>query len=112
MGRGPWQRHGPLALKGANIVHAVPVLLSKAEAKGGPHVDNLSVVALRWEDTYVDDASSISTQTMALDEVATHIEEFGRDPAHKVDLSEDEIEKAIEEIRATIDKFNPKRQGQ
>ena len=75
--------------------------------------DNLSVVALRWEDTYVDEmSSSISTQTMGLNEVATHIEEFGRNPDHKTDLSEDEIEKAIEEIRATIDKFNPKRQGQ
>ena len=100
-------------LKGSNIVHTVPMLLSQAEAKGGAHVDNLSVVAVRWEETYLDEASSsISTQTMALDEIATHIEEFGRDPAHKVDLSEDEIEKAIEEIRATIDKFNPKRQGQ
>ena len=49
---------------------------------------------------------------MALDEVATHIEEFGRDPTHKTDLSEDEIEKAIEEIRSAIDKFNPRKQGQ
>ena len=102
-----------ITLKGANLVHAVPMLLSQAETKGGPHVDNLSVVAVRWEENYVEEASSsISTQTMALDEVATHIEEFGRDPAHKSDLSEDEIEKAIEEIRAAIDKFNPRKQGQ
>jgi ribosome maturation protein Sdo1 len=68
---------------------------------------------VRWEDNYVDDASSsVSTQTMRFDEVATRIEEFGRDPAHPTDLSEDEIEKAIEEIRATIDKFNPRKQGQ
>ena len=68
---------------------------------------------MRWEETYLDEASSsISTQTMALDEIATHIEEFGRDPAHKTDLSESEIEQAIEEIRAAIDKFNPKKQGQ
>ena len=37
---------------------------------------------------------------------------FGRDPAHRSDLTEDEIEKAIEEIRAAIDKFNPRKQGQ
>ncbi len=102
-----------ITLKGANIVHAVPMLLSQAETKGGPHGDNLSVVAVRWEDNYVEEASSsISTQTMALDEVATHMEEFGRDPAHKSDLSEAEIEQAIEEIRAAIDKFNPRKQGQ
>ncbi len=101
------------ALTGANIVNAVPTLLTMAETRGGQHVDNLSVVAVRWEDNYVDDASSsVSTQTMRFDEIATHIEEFGRDPAHKTDLSEDEIEKAIEEIRATIDKFNPRKQGQ
>jgi serine/threonine protein phosphatase PrpC len=101
------------ALTGANIVNTMPMLLTQAETKGGPHVDNLSVVAVRWEDNYVDDASSsVSTQTMRFDEVATRIEEFGRDPAHPTDLSEDEIEKAIEEIRATIDKFNPRKQGQ
>lgn len=100
------------ALWGANIVNTVPALLLQAEAKGGPHVDNLSVVAVHWEDNYVDQASSISTQTMRFDEIATHIEEFGRDPAHKSDLSEDEIELAIEEIRAAIDKFNPRKQGQ
>ncbi len=100
-------------LRGANIVNAVPILLTQAEIKGGPHVDNLSVVTVRWEDNYVEEASSsISTQTMRFDEVATHIEEFGRDPAHKTDLSEDEIEKAIDEIRTAIDKFNPRKQGQ
>ena len=100
-------------LRGANIVNAIPMLLTQAEIKGGPHVDNLSVVTVRWEDNYVEEASSsISTQTMRFDEVATHIEEFGRDPAHKTDLSEDEIEKAIDEIRTAIDKFNPRKQGQ
>ena len=103
-----------ITLKGANLVHAVPMLLGQAEARGGPQVDNVSVVAVRWEDAYTGAAtgSSVSTQTMALDEIATQLEEFGRDPAHRSDLTEDEIEKAIEEIRAAIDKFNPRKQGQ
>ena len=102
-----------IALKGANLVHTMPMLLSQAEAKGGKHTDNLSVVAVRWEDTYVKDgSSSISTQTMGLDEVSTHIEQFGRDPAHKSDLTEDEIERAIAEIRTSIDTYNPRKQGQ
>jgi len=99
-----------VALKGTNLLQAIPMLLSQAEVKGGPHGDNLSVVAVRWEDSYVEDASSsISTQTMSQDEVTTRLEEFGRNPAYKSDLSEDEIEKAIDEIRATIDKYNPKK---
>lgn len=98
------------SLKGANLIQAVPMLLGQAEALGGPHGDNLSVVAVRWEDSYVEDASStISTQTMSRDEVTTRLEEFGRNPTYKSDLSEDEIEKAIEEIRAAIDKYNPKK---
>lgn len=99
-----------VALKSTNLLQAIPMLLSQAEVKGGPHGDNLSVVAVRWEDSYVEDVnSSISTQTMTQDEVTTRLDEFGRNPAYKSDLSEDEIERAINEIRATIDKYNPKK---
>lgn len=99
-----------LALKGPNFLQTVPKLLADAEVKGGPHGDNLSVVAVRWEDSYVEEESSaISTMTMSQDEVTTRLEEFGRNPSYKSDLSEDEIEKAIEEIRNAIDKYNPKK---
>ncbi len=97
-----------VTLKGSNLIQAIPMLLAQAEIKGGAHGDNLSAVAVRWEEAYVDEASSaISTQTMALNEVTTRLEEFGRNPAYKSDLSDDEIEKAIEEIRSTIDKYTP-----
>jgi PPM family protein phosphatase len=97
-------------LKGANLLQAVPMLLSEAEVRGGAHGDNLSVVSVRWEDRYVEEASSaISTLSMTRDEVTTRLEEFGRNPAYKSDLSDDEIEKAIEEIRNAIDKYTPKK---
>lgn len=97
-----------VSLKGVNLLHGVPMLMNQAETKGGPHGDNLSVVTVRWEEAYVDDASSaISTQTMGLNEVTTRLEEFGRNPAYKSDLSDEEIERAIEEIRSTIDKYTP-----
>lgn len=97
-----------VALKGANLLQAIPMLLSQAETKGGPHSDNLSAVAVRWEEAYVDEASSsVSTQTMAIHEVTTRLEEFGRNPAYKSDLSDEEIERAIEEIRNAIDKYTP-----
>ncbi len=98
------------ALNGTNLLQAVPMLLDDAERKGGAHVDNLSVVAVRWEDHYVEAGSSIiSTQMMSVDEVTTRLDEFGRNPAYKSDLSDAEIEAAIEEIRATIEKFNTKK---
>ncbi len=99
-----------VALKGTNLLQTIPMVLNQADAKGGPHRDNLSVVAVRWEDAYVEEASSsISTQTMTQDEVTTRLEEFGRNPAYKSELSESEIEDAIEEIRNAIEKYNPKK---
>ena len=64
---------------------------------------------MRWEDTCIEDVTtSISTQAMAEDEVTTRLVQFGRNPAYKSELSDDEIEKAIDEIRAAIAKYNPK----
>ncbi len=98
------------ALKGSNLMQAIPALLTQAEMIGGIHGDNLSVVAVRWEQSYVEESSSsVSTQMMAPDEITARIDEFGRNPAYKTDLSEDEIELAIEEIRAAIEKYNPKK---
>lgn len=99
-----------VSLKQANLMQAIPMLMNQAENRGGAHCDNLSVVVARWEDSYIEQAqSSIQTQTMALDEVTTKLDEFGRNPAYKMDLSDDEIEKAIQEIRSTIDKYSPKK---
>ena len=65
---------------------------------------------MRWEDSYVDATSGlssvISTQTMAPETVTTRLDAFGRNPKYKTELSEDEIERAIEEIRSTIQKFS------
>jgi serine/threonine protein phosphatase PrpC len=99
-----------VSLRQANLLQAVPMLMNQAEARGGQYCDNLSVVAVRWEDSYVESPqSSVSTQTMVLGEVTTKLDEFGRNPAYKLDLTDDEIEKAIQEIRSTIDKFSPKK---
>lgn len=95
------------ALNGANLMVAVPMLMNQAEIESGPHGDNLSAVVIRWEDNYVEATeSTISTHTMAFDEVTTKMQEFGRDGQHKVDLTDDEIEKAIAEIRNTIQKYS------
>lgn len=97
-------------LKEANFLNALPKIMTQAEKLGGPRGDNLSIVAVRWEDGYVEPESSlISTHTMGLSEVTTRLDEFGRNPNYKSELSEDDIEAAIEEIRAAIDKFKPEK---
>lgn len=97
------------ALKNENLMKAIPSLLDLADDSSGPNADNLSAVAVRWEDSYVDAeskvSSAISTQTMSRDTVTTKLDEFGRNPKYRTELSEDEIERAIEEIRSTIQKY-------
>ncbi len=46
---------------------------------------------------------------MSQNEVSTHLDEFGRNPAYKSELSDHEIELAIDEIRNAIDKYSPKK---
>lgn len=97
-----------VALRSGNFLQTLPLLMSRAEKKGGTHADNLSVVAVRWEDSYsLETPGSISTQGLGVDEVSTHMEEFGRPGGLKNDLSEDEIEAAIDEIRRAIEKYSP-----
>ncbi|MGB4466692.1 MAG: PP2C family serine/threonine-protein phosphatase [Azovibrio sp.] len=98
------------ALKHPNLMQAVPQFMQQAERRGGPHGDNLSMIVVRWEENYQEETlSAISTQTMGLTEVTTQLDEFGRNPSYKSDLSDDEIERAIEEIRAAIDKYSLKK---
>jgi serine/threonine protein phosphatase PrpC len=95
------------ALQHPNLMQAVPQCMDKAEQWAGAHCDNLSMIVVRWEDTYSEmTQSSVSTQTMGPNEFTTQLDEFGRSPHYKSDLSDDEIELAIEEIRAAIDKYS------
>lgn len=96
-----------ISLKQSAVMQAIPHILDEAENNGGTHADNLSIIGVRWEDSYAEggDGSLISTKTMQRDTVTTRMDEFGRNPSRKTELTESEIERAIEEIRATIQKY-------
>lgn len=97
------------ALSRFDLGEEVPALLDQAEVRGGNHADNLSIIAVRWEQSFTEEVTNpdsvISTQDMADNVVTTRLDEFGRNPDYKSELSEEEIEKAIEEIRTTIEKY-------
>ncbi|MFZ4536252.1 PP2C family protein-serine/threonine phosphatase [Propionivibrio sp.] len=99
-----------VALKTENLMLAVPMLLGQADIRGGPNADNLSIVVVRWEDSYFEEgdsvSSAVSTQTMSPETVTTKLDDFGRNPHYKTELTEDEIERAIDEIRSTIQKYS------
>jgi serine/threonine protein phosphatase PrpC len=89
------------------IMTAVPQLLDQAEMRAGKDGDNASVVAMTWAEEDEAVASDwISTQTMRPADFRSTIEQFGRTvpPNAGGYLSDDEIERAIEEIRTAIRK--------
>jgi serine/threonine protein phosphatase PrpC len=89
-----------------NPMQFVPNILRIAQDKSGDACDNLSMIAICWEDSYDGDSGAIETKTMPLDSFTTQLEQFGqsRSPAQMAELSEDDIEKAIAEIRNAIHK--------
>jgi PPM family protein phosphatase len=96
------------ALSSSDIMHAVPDLLTQAEQRAGKDCDNLSVVAMTWTDSVqVQSPGEVSTQTLELDTVMTQVEDFGKE-AHS-ELTDEEIERAIGEIRDAIRKHSPQK---
>lgn len=106
-----------LGLAGKPVMQGVPQLLDRAESNAGATADNLSLIAMCWQDeSSPPGVDSISTRTMALDDFTTRVDVFqgGRTPGAMVpagggsaaDLSDEEIERAIAEINAAISKFD------
>jgi serine/threonine protein phosphatase PrpC len=96
------------ALLKSDLMKAIPELLDLAELRGGADRDNLSVVAMTWAETHRGAlAGEVSTQTLVLDGVSTQLGDFSK--ADNSDLTNEEIERAIEEIRAAIRKHMPQK---
>ncbi len=86
------------------VLKAMPAMMNTAEARAGSDGDNLSAIGLAWLGEEALDPEvprSISTKTMQMSDVATQTAGFGKDGAADF-LSDDEIERAIREIRGAI----------
>ena len=96
------------ALLKSDLMKAIPELLDLAELRGGADSDNLSVVGMTWEEKHRGALTGeVSTQTLVLDGVSTQLGDFSK--ADNSDLTDQEIERAIEEIRAAIRKHMPQK---
>jgi PPM family protein phosphatase len=93
------------------VVQAVPDMISTALEVAGPKADNTTALAIMWQGAHEDVAGAItedviSTQMLPDDQVSGTI---GDEPAPQAAsaadaFDEDEIEKAIAEIREAIEK--------
>jgi serine/threonine protein phosphatase PrpC len=91
------------------ILKTAPQMMREAETRGGPDGDNLSAIVVRWgPETLTEEPSTTITETLGLGEFQTQIDRTltltDRKGAQR-DLSDDEIERAIAEIQATIQRY-------
>lgn len=94
-------------LASGGVVQAVPELVQMATAIGGAQADNTTALAIAWQgaDTAQRELPNvISTQLLGDDMVRSTIVEGDPAPAAAEAFGEDDIEKAIAEIRAAIEK--------
>ncbi len=89
------------------LMKVVPELVEQAEMEAGPSSDNVSLIAMRWEEGEPALApDTVSTETMALDQVTTAFSLPQQPPGFSAEpLDNEEIERAIREINETIQKF-------
>jgi protein phosphatase len=99
-------------LSSQTIVRAVPELLATATAIGGSQSDNATALAIMWQGVPTTDAhptttaaTVISTEMLPENQVTTTIQTAPVGEATETDaFDDDEIEKAIAEIRGAIEK--------
>jgi serine/threonine protein phosphatase PrpC len=102
------------SLCGLPVLAAAPLLLAEAERRGGTEGDNLSAIAMFWgsEDPGVEvSARATITETLPLGEFESTIDrsvELRQRSDGARDLTDDEIEQAIEEIQETIKRYSGK----
>ncbi|MDR1647722.1 MAG: protein phosphatase 2C domain-containing protein [Zoogloeaceae bacterium] len=97
------------AFASPHLTEAGRSFMRYAERQGGVSGDNLSLAVVRWEEDYAppEMLEGVSTRYMGTAEVASTLTDFGRDPQYTSDLSDEEIEAAIAEIHAAIEKYTP-----
>lgn len=89
----------------------VPQLLDKAEMLAGQGCDNLSAVALTWlEDDQTTALDAVTTHTLPLDAVNSQIDavDLRRLRPEERDITNEEIESAINEIHEALKKYSNK----
>ncbi len=95
-------------LTSAPILKTAPQMMREAEKRGGPEGDNLSAIVVRWGAETLEGPSTTVTETLDLGEFQTEIDRtvtLTDRTGTQRNLTDDEIERAIAEIQATIQKF-------
>jgi serine/threonine protein phosphatase PrpC len=103
------QREISTWLTSTPILTTAPQMMREGEKRGGPDGDNLSAIVVRWgPETLTDEQTTTITETMGIGDFETQIDRtltLTDRKGTQRDLTDDEIEHAIEEIQSTIQKY-------
>lgn len=103
------QREVATWLTSTPILTTAPQMMREGEKRGGADGDNLSAIIVRWgPETLTDEHATTITETLGLGEFQTQLEQtltLTDRKGTQRDLTDDEIEHAIEEIQSTIQKY-------
>ncbi|HEX9398122.1 MAG TPA: PP2C family serine/threonine-protein phosphatase [Burkholderiales bacterium] len=103
------QRQMLHALMARPLGEAIPELVALAETRAGPQCDNVTVLALSWAEDKIAETQPmpIVTPGAAPQLTATDIRDFTATDPDFVHMSDEEIEKAIEELKEALRKSAP-----
>jgi serine/threonine protein phosphatase PrpC len=97
------QRQMLHALLARPLEVAIPELIELAEARAGAECDNTSVVAMTWGEERVR-AVDDGPRTVPYDELPTDVQDFTATDMDFLRMSDEDVEKAIAEIKAALRK--------
>jgi len=105
---GPLTRRQLLdGLAGATLGDAIPQLAALAEVRGGPGCDNISALALAWGEDAV--PLREGPRAVPLAEATTAVQDFGATDPDFLRMSDEDIERAIAEIKLALKRNVPPR---
>ena len=90
------------------VMRAVPDLIALALTEGGADADNVTAIAMSWEGSDARADQGVSTESMPLGAITTTIDRLrpSRVETSQAPMTDSEIERAIDDIRASIRKSN------
>jgi len=99
------QRQLLMGLIGKDLKKALPELLDLSEARAGPRCDNLTVLAIRWQDKAV--PAPVEPMTVPMEELPTDVRDFTATEPDFMHMSDADIERQIAEIKKALAKHDP-----
>lgn len=101
------QRQLLVGLLGKPLARSLAELITLAETRAGPRCDNVSVLAIEWQEKAV--PAPEEPPTVPIEDLSTEVQDFGATDPDFMRMSDADIEQAIADIKKALKKHDPER---